>query len=130
MKKIVISTSDLKRLLELAAQYPFAVIDSNDNTDGESVWHCDVEFYDEPGDENPIELFSFDKAPTEREVYNKLSEQYDKEDLKDIADMMDVVLTDEQLDFAYAEYNERESMEYPKRDTMENIIRNIKEEHE
>ncbi len=130
MKKIVISTGDLKRLLELAAQYPFAVIDSKDNTDGESVWHCDVEFYDEPGDENPIELFSFDREPTEWETFNKLSEQYDKEDLKDIAKMFGVELTEDEIDYAYRKYCDHESMEYPKRDTMENIIRNIKEEHE
>lgn len=58
-KFIAIATDDLKRLLELSAQYPFAVIDSDDNTDGESKWHCDVEYYDEQGDEDPIEVFSF-----------------------------------------------------------------------
>lgn len=58
-KFITIATDDLARLLELSAQYPFAVIDSDDNTDGESKWHCDVEYYDEQGDEDPIEVFSF-----------------------------------------------------------------------
>lgn len=59
MNYITISTSDLKRLLELSAQFPFAVIDGADNTDGEGKWHCDVEFYDEQGDEDPTEVFSF-----------------------------------------------------------------------
>lgn len=58
-KFITIATNDLARLLELSAQYPYAVFDGDDNTDGEGVWHCDVEYYDEQGDEAPIEVFSF-----------------------------------------------------------------------
>jgi hypothetical protein len=56
------TTEDLERLLELAAQQPFAVIDSPMNTDGEGVWHCDVEFYDEQGDEMTKEVFSFNAS--------------------------------------------------------------------
>ena len=59
MKYITITTEDLKRLMELATTYPYAVLDGSDNTDGEGKWHCDVEFYDEQGDEAPIEVFSF-----------------------------------------------------------------------
>jgi hypothetical protein len=65
MRFITMTTQDLARVLELAAQQPFAVIDSNDNTDGEGVWHCDVEFYDnydEYGDETPEEVFSFNAS--------------------------------------------------------------------
>lgn len=62
MRYITITTDDLDRLLELATNYPYAVIDSNDNTDGEGVWHCDVEFYDEYGDETPEEVFSFNAS--------------------------------------------------------------------
>lgn len=62
MRYITISTDDLDRLLELATNYPYAVIDSDDNTDGEGVWHCDVEFYDEQGDEDPIENWSFNES--------------------------------------------------------------------
>lgn len=62
MRFITMTTEDLERLLELAAQQPFAVIDSPMNTDGEGVWHCDVEFYDEQGDEDPIENWSFNET--------------------------------------------------------------------
>lgn len=62
MRFITMTTQDLARLLELAAQQPFAVIDSPMNTDGEGVWHCDVEFYDEEGDETPEEVFSFNAS--------------------------------------------------------------------
>ena len=62
MRFITMTTEDLGRLLELAAQQPFAVIDSPTNTDGEGIWHCDVEFYDEQGDETPEEVFSFNAS--------------------------------------------------------------------
>lgn len=63
MKKfITIATDDLERLLELASEKSFAVLDSVGNTDGEGKWHCDVEFFDEPGDDSPVEVFSFNKS--------------------------------------------------------------------
>lgn len=62
MRFITISTEDLDRLMELAMTYPYLVIDSEYNTDGEGVWHCDVEFYDEQGDEDPVEVFSFNET--------------------------------------------------------------------
>lgn len=62
MRFITMTTQDLARLLELATQQPFAVIDSPMNTDGEGVWHCDVEFYDEYTDETPEEVFSFNAS--------------------------------------------------------------------
>lgn len=61
-KFITIATDDLERLLELSANYQFNVVDSFDNLDGEGKWHCDVNFYDEQGDETPMEVFSFNKA--------------------------------------------------------------------
>lgn len=130
---ITIATDDLARLLELSAQYPYAVIEDETNTDGEGKWHCDVEYYDEQGDENPIEVFSFnptkDNYETDWEVFCRVAKEYDKEDLKSIADEIGVKLSDKELEFAYQQYSDHESMEYSKRDTMENIIRNIKEDY-
>lgn len=80
MKYITMSTDDLARLLELATNYPYAVIDSNDNTDGEGVWHCDVEFYDEQGDEDPTDVFSFNELKgepmTNEELMHKVRKEY------------------------------------------------------
>ena len=74
------STEDLSRLMELATNFPYAVIDNNDNTDGEGVWHCDVEFYDEQGDEDPTDVFSFNELKgepmTNEELLYKVQKEY------------------------------------------------------
>lgn len=67
---ILMTTDDLKKLLSLAANPTLRaheVIDSEDNTDGEGTWHCDVNFYVHEEDveaDNPAEAFSFDTAQT------------------------------------------------------------------
>lgn len=129
MKFITIATQDLKRLLELAAQQPFAVIDGVDNTDGEGVWHCDVEFYDEQGDETPEDVFSFNETSDNyRSNWDRFIEQYEaytKEDIEGVAEEMDIVLNHDQLQAVYDRYSHTESMSVPKRDTIENAIREI-----
>lgn len=68
-RKIVIDTDDLKDMLCLAKDFKFAkVYDSDSNTDGEGVWHCDVEFfdsYDDGGDPMVVDAYSFDEAREE-----------------------------------------------------------------
>lgn len=68
---ITISTADLKRLLKLARKYDFAVFDGADNTDGESVWHCRVDFYKKyPQDmdnDDPCHVFTFDETEDDYE---------------------------------------------------------------
>ena len=129
MKYITIATQDLRRLLELAAQQPFAVIDGNDNTDGESVWHCDVEFYDEQGDETPEDVFSFNETTDDyRSDWDRFLQQldaYTKEDIESIAEDMGVKLTHDQLQATLDRYNHTESMSVPKRDTIEEAIREV-----
>ena len=66
LKYVSISTEDLKSLLNLATTYPYDVFCNDDNTDGEGKWHCDVEFYDELGDETPTETFSFNESKGEK----------------------------------------------------------------
>ena len=67
-KYIIMTTDDLKKLLALAGNPTLKVnevIDSDDNTDGESKWHCDVNFYVHEEDaeaDNPAEAYSFDSA--------------------------------------------------------------------
>ncbi len=67
---ILMTTNDLKKLLALAGNPTLRfneVIDSEDNTDGEGKWHCDVNFYVNEEDaevDNPAEAFSFDSAQT------------------------------------------------------------------
>lgn len=67
---ILLTTNDVKKLLALAGNPTLRaneVIDSEDNTDGEGKWHCDVKFYVHEEDaetDNPAEAFSFDSAQT------------------------------------------------------------------
>lgn len=66
MKYITISTEDLGRLMKLARANEYAVFDGDDNTDGEGVWHCRVDFYENfPEDmdnDAPIEVFEFNET--------------------------------------------------------------------
>lgn len=66
MKYITISTEDLKEMLDLAEVYDPVVFDGDDNTDGEGVWHCRVDFYEDfPQDvdnDDPIEVFEFNET--------------------------------------------------------------------
>lgn len=68
-RKIVIDTDDLKDMLDRAKEFKYVkVYDSDSNTDGESVWHCDVEFfddYDDGGDPMVVDTYSFDEARDE-----------------------------------------------------------------
>lgn len=70
-RKIIIDTEDLKDMLDSAKDFKFVkVYDSDSNTDGEGVWHCDVEFfdeYDEGGDPATIDTFSFNEASLSEE---------------------------------------------------------------
>ena len=71
MKKyIIMTTNDLEIMLNIAANRSidhFRVIGTDDNTDGEGIWHCDVEFYTANRTE-PVELYSFDSAQREGEI--------------------------------------------------------------
>lgn len=127
MNYITISTSDLKRLLELSAQYPFAVIDGKDNTDGEGKWHCDVEYYDEPGDEDPTEVFSFNPITAmdfeeKYKIYAEMRDYFASEDIKCIADERDIKLDEKDLAMLVEEYNERADMTLAERDLIENLV--------
>ena len=74
-RKIVIDTEDLKAMLDYARGYRYVkVYDSDANTDGEGVWHCDVDFfnfYDEGGDPASDETYSFDEYHDKLDDYNK-----------------------------------------------------------
>lgn len=129
-KFITIATDDLARLLELSAQYPYAVIDGNDNTDGEGVWHCDVEYYDEQGDEEPTEVFSFNRTQDTYEmsfeekykIYAEMRDYFAGEDIKCIADERDIKLDEKDLAMLVEEYNERADMTLAERDLIENLV--------
>ena len=130
MKRYIkIATDDLRQLLRYAQQYDFAVYDSYDNKDGEGVWHCDVEFYDEQGDETPEDVFSFNETSDNyRSDWDRFIEQYEaytKEDIEGVAEEMDIVLNHDQLQAVYDRYSRTESMSVPKRDTIENAIREV-----
>lgn len=44
MRTIKMTTDDLNKLLAEAKKFKhFIICDSDQNTDGEGVWHCDVE---------------------------------------------------------------------------------------
>ena len=64
--KIVMDTKDLRDMLNFRKQYEYcAVFDSGDNTDGEGVWHCDVQFGNDPDslkDGNGDEVYSFNSV--------------------------------------------------------------------
>lgn len=70
-KFIVMKTSDLNELLKQAQRYRYYyVYDSEQNTDGQGEWHCDVWLSDEyklgEGDWGEGEdIFSFDEATEE-----------------------------------------------------------------
>ena len=135
MNYITISTSDLKRLLELSAQFPFAVIDGADNTDGEGVWHCDVEYYDEQGDETPTEVFSFNKTrddylcqrDKEFEHYVKIRNFFIGEDIKNIADERGLKLEDNELGMLVEQYIDEHDMTIPERVMIENLVDRYKD---
>lgn len=130
MNYITISTSDLKRLLELSAQFPFAVIDGADNTDGEGVWHCDVEYYDEQGDEDPTEVFSFNRTQDtykmsyeeKYKIYAEMRDYFAGEDIKCIADEREVQIEQGDMENLVNEYNERADMTLAERDLIENLV--------
>ena len=69
MNYITITTQDLREMLELAQSYEYAVFDRMDNTDGEGVWHCRVDFYENyPQDmdnDDPSYVFEFNKGREE-----------------------------------------------------------------
>lgn len=71
-RKIVISTEDLRGILMYAQNYKnFLVHDSDDNTDGEGAWHCDVEFFNEnqlDGDPAVEVAYSFDGVKDDEET--------------------------------------------------------------
>ena len=74
-RKIVIDTDDLKDILDLAQNYLHTTVyDSDTNTDGEGIWHCDVIFYnglDDGGDPIIAEEYSFDEHRDKLDEYNK-----------------------------------------------------------
>lgn len=116
------TTQDLERLMELAATYPYAVIDSVDNTDGEGVWHCDVEFYDEQGDEDPINVFSFNAT---RDDYS-IATHFAREDVKQVAEDMGVAekLEDRDIDIIAGRYSDEHDMTIADRTQIEQHISN------
>ena len=65
-RMIKMTTDNLKELLGQAQKYKhFIVYDGDDNTDGEDVWHCDVELADELEDiyyDTSREVWSFDEV--------------------------------------------------------------------
>ena len=137
MKFITISTEDLGRLLELSANYPFAVIDSNTNTDGEGKWHCDVEFYDEQGDEDPIELFSFnetrdnyipeDDSTKKYMNYVEIRDFFIGKDIEAIAEQRGVKLEDHEVKLLVDQYVEDHDMNQSERGMIENLIERYKD---
>ena len=59
-RTITLTTENLKDLLNNAQKYKYFDINASDNnTDGEGVWHCDIEFYNVL--ENPEDVYSFDE---------------------------------------------------------------------
>lgn len=65
MKMIIMSTEDLAGMLDACKRYKdYIIYDSDDNTDGEGVWHCDVEFTDDIHDshyDTAEEVWSFNE---------------------------------------------------------------------
>lgn len=127
---IKISTDDLKRLMSYAQQYEFAVYDGYDNKDGEGVWHCDIDFYDDEHtkeQDDPVERFSYDEAETDWETFHRMDIEYTKEDIRNVAEEFSIELTDEQLNEAERLYEKYESMDNAKEDTIREVINMVKE---
>lgn len=126
MKRYIkIATDDLRQLLRYAQQYDFAVYDSYDNTDGEGVWHCDIDFYDEDHtqeQDDPLERYSYDEAETDWETFHRMDIEYTKEDILSVADEIGVDLTDWELNEAERLYEKYESMDNAKRGTIQEVI--------
>lgn len=132
MKYITISTQDLKRLMELARAYEYAVFDGNDNTDGEGVWHCRVDFYENfPEDvdnDDPFEVFEFNEPNNEMsfdnkyKVYTEIRNYYAGEDIRCIAEEREVEIDDKDMDRLIDEYNKRVDMSVAERDLIENLV--------
>lgn len=130
MKRYIkIATDDLRQLLRYAQQYDFAVYDSYDNTDGEGVWHCDIDFYDEDHtqeQDDPLERYSYDEAETDWETFHRMDIEYTKEDILSVADEIGVDLTDWELNEAERLYEKYESMDNAKRGTIQEVIHMVK----
>lgn len=66
MRTIKMTTEDLKSLLDEARKYKYAIVyDSEINTDGEGVWHCDVELTDDKDNsyyDTAESVWSFDEV--------------------------------------------------------------------
>ena len=71
MRTIKMTTDDLNKLLAEAKKFKcFIIYDSDDNTDGEGVWHCDVELTNDPGNsyyDSAESLWSFDEVLTKKD---------------------------------------------------------------
>ena len=126
MKRYIkIATDDLRQLLRYAQQYDFAVYDSYDNKDGEGVWHCDIDFYDEDHtqeQDDPLERYSYDEAETDWETFHRMDIEYTKEDILSVADEIGVDLTEWELNEAERLYEKYESMDNAKRGTIQEVI--------
>lgn len=126
MKRYIkIATDDLSQLLRYAQQYDFAVYDGYDNTDGEGVWHCDIDFYDEDHtqeQDDPLERYSYDEAETDWETFHRMDIEYTKEDILSVADEIGVDLTEWELNEAERLYEKYESMDNAKRGTIQEVI--------
>lgn len=65
-RTIKMTTEDLKSLLDEAQKYKYAIVyDSEINTDGEGVWHCDVELTNDLDNvyyDTAESMWSFDEA--------------------------------------------------------------------
>lgn len=129
-KFITIATDDLARLLELSAHYPYAVLDGADNTDGEGVWHCDVEYYDEQGDETPTEVFSFNRTKDtykmsfeeKYKIYAEMRDYYAGEDIKSIAEERGVKIEENDLQWLIERYKDCADMTIAERDLIKNLV--------
>lgn len=122
---IKIATDELNQLLRYAQQYDFVVYDSYYNTDGEGVWHCDIDFYDEDHtqeQDDPLARYSYDEAETDWETFHRMDIEYTKEDILSVADDIGVDLTDWELNEAERLYEKYESMDNAKRGTIQEVI--------
>lgn len=122
---IKIATSELRELLSYAKRYDFVVFDGWDNKDGEGVWHCDIDFYEDEEaaeQDDPKERFSYDEAETDWETFHRMDIEYTKEDILNVADEIGVDLTEWELNEAERLYEKYESMDNAKRGTIQEVI--------
>lgn len=127
---IKIATSELRELLSYAKRYDFVVFDEWDNKDGEGVWHCDIDFYEDEEaakQDDPKERFSYDEAETDWETFHRMDVNYIKEDILYTAEENNIDLTEWELNEAEMLYEKYQSKEIAMVDTILEAIKKAKE---